>query len=74
MVLKLTVEAIIYSLLYAAFIVILMKRQGAVKQLYNYPPKIQERAVELGVTTKEEMAANSKKNKPFCFAVMTIAA
>lgn len=52
MVLKLTVEAIIYSLLYAAFIVILMKRQGAVKQLYNYPPKIQERAVELGIITK----------------------
>ena len=73
MVLKLTVEAIIYSLLYAAFSVILMKKQGAVKQLYNYPPKIQERAVELGVTTKEEMAANSKKNKPFGFAVMTIA-
>lgn len=73
MVLKLTVEAIIYSLLYAAFSVILMKKQGAIKQLYNYPPKIQERAVELGITTKEEMAANSKKNKPFAFAVMIIA-
>lgn len=73
MVLKLTVEAIIYSLFYGVFIVILMKKQGAIKQLYNYPSEIQKRALELGITTKEEMAANSKKNKLLGFAVMAIA-
>lgn len=36
------------------------------------PPKIQERAVSLGITTKEEMTATSKRNKLFGFAVMTI--
>lgn len=71
MVLKLTIEAIIYSLVYGAFISFLMKKQGAAMQLYNYPPKIQERAIEIGVTTKEEMTANSKKNKPIGVVVMT---
>lgn len=72
MVLKLIMEAVIFSLVYAILIVLLMKKQGAVKQLYNYPPAIQQRAIELGITSKEEMAANSKKSKPFGFAVMTI--
>lgn len=72
MLLKLTIEALIYSLVYAIFIVLLMKKQGAIKQLYNYPPAIQKRAIELGITSKEEIASNSKKNKPFGFAVMTV--
>lgn len=72
MVLKLIVEAIIYSLLYAVFMLIIFKKQGAEKQLYNYPSKIQKRAVELGITTEEEMAKNAKKGKPLGFAIMTI--
>lgn len=71
MALKITIEAIIYALLYGAFISLLMKKQGAAMQLYNYPPRIQERAINLGVTTKEEMAANAKRYKPLGFAVMT---
>ena len=70
MVFKITFEAIVYALLYGAFILILVKKQGAIKQLYNYPPQIQERAISLGITTKEEMAANSKKYKPLGFAIM----
>ena len=69
--LKLMIEAIAYALVYGAFISLLMIKQGAAMQLYNYPPRIQERAVTLGVTTKEEMAANAKKYKPLGFAVMT---
>ena len=51
MVIKITMEAIIYSLLYTAFMLILFKTQGAKRQLYNYPPKIQARAIERGITT-----------------------
>lgn len=71
--LRLVLEAIIYTLLYSAFIVVLVKRQGVIKQLYNYPPKIQQRAVELGIATKEDMASNAKKYKPFGFVVMIAA-
>lgn len=71
MALKLTIEALVYALLYGAFIAFLVLKQGAARQLYNYPPKIQERAVALGVTTKEEMAANAKKYKPMGFAIMS---
>lgn len=66
------IEAIVYALLYGAFISLLMTKQGAAMQLYNYPPKIQEQAITLGITTKEEMAANAKRYKPLGFAVMTI--
>lgn len=60
---KLIVEAIIYSLVYTAFMLALFKKQGAKRQLYNYPPAIRERAIEKGITTQEEMDANAKKNK-----------
>lgn len=70
MILKLTLEGIAYSLLYGAFIASLFIKQGAKRQLYNYPPKIQERAIALGITTKEEMATNAKKYKPMGFVIM----
>ena len=49
MTLKLILEAIIYTLLYSAFLVALFKKQGATYQLYNYPPAIQKRAIEKGI-------------------------
>lgn len=70
MTMKLIIEAIAYSLVYAAFMVILFRIQGAKKQLYNYPPAILERAVERGITTKEEQNANAKKNKILGILVM----
>lgn len=42
---------------------VLFRAQGARKQLYNYPPAIQKRAIERGITTQEEMDAAAKKNK-----------
>lgn len=63
MVTKIILEAIAYSLLYSAFMLILFKVQGTKRQLYNYPPAIQKRAIERGITTQEEMNANAKKNK-----------
>ena len=45
------------------FMLGLFKVQGAGKQLYNYPPAIQKRAIERGITTQEEMNANAKRNK-----------
>lgn len=59
MVMKLIVEAVAYSFLYAVFVLIIFKKQGAIRQLHDYPPKIQKRAVELGITTNEEMAQNA---------------
>jgi hypothetical protein len=72
MVMKLIVEAVAYSFLYAVFVLIIFKKQGAIRQLHDYPPKIQKRAVELGITTDEEMAQNAKKSKPLGFVIMTI--
>ena len=63
MITRIVVEAIVYSLLYSAFMLALFKGQGARKQLYNYPPAIRERAIERGIATQEELDANAKKNK-----------
>jgi len=71
MIFKLTIEGIVYALLYGAFIASLLIKQGAIRQLYNYPPQIQEWAIALGITTKEEMATNAKKYKTMGFAVMS---
>lgn len=67
------IEAIIYSLLYTVFMLILFMTQGAKKQLYNYPPAIRERAIEKGITTQEEMDANAKRNKIMGSLVMVVA-
>lgn len=60
---KIVVEAIVYSLVYSVFMLVLFKVQGARRQLYNYPLAIQKRAIERGITTQEEMNANAKRNK-----------
>lgn len=49
MVIRITVEAIVYSLLYTAFMLVLFRIQGAKYQLYNYPPAIKARAIEKGL-------------------------
>lgn len=63
MVTKMLIETVVYTLLYSALMLVLFKVQGVKKQLYNYPPAIKERAIELGITTQEEMDAQAKKNK-----------
>ena len=55
MVIRITVEAIVYSLLYTAFMLVLFRIQGAKYQLYNYPPAIKARAIEKGITTQAEL-------------------
>ena len=72
MVAKIVIEAIIYSLIYTVFMLTLFRVQGAKKQIYNYPPAIQERAVERGITTQEEMNATAKKNKIVGLIVMIL--
>lgn len=62
---KIVVEAIVYSLVYSVFMLGLFKVQGARKQLYNYPPAIQKRAIERGITTQEEMNANAEKEQSY---------
>ena len=69
---KIAVEALVYTLLYTAFMLVLFWKQGAKHQLYNYPPAIQQRAIERGITTQAEMDANSKKNKLPGILVMAV--
>ena len=69
---KIVIEAIIYTLVYSLAMLSLFKVQGARRQLYNYPPAIQKRAVEKGITTQEEMNANAKKNKIIGILMMVV--
>ena len=61
MVIRITVEAIVYSLLYTAFMLVLFRIQGAKYQLYNYPPAIKARAIEKGITTQAELMHMRKR-------------
>lgn len=72
MTLKLILEAIAYTLIYSAFMLILFRKQGAKKQLYNYPPAIRERAVQKGIITQEELNQNAKKNKSVGLLMMML--
>lgn len=69
---KIFIEAVAYTLIYTAFMLILFKIQGAKHQLYNYPPAIQARAIERGITTQAEMDACSKRNKILGLLVMIV--
>ena len=72
MIAKVAIEAVIYSLVYTVFMLILFKIQGAEHQLYNYPKAIKDRAKELGIITQEELDANAKKNKIWGIIVMVV--
>lgn len=61
---KIIIEAIIYTLLYSVFMLILFRIQGAKYQLYNYPPAIRERAIEKGIITQKELDEHAKKINP----------
>ena len=69
---KIVIEAIIYTLVYSLAMLALFKVQGARRQLYNYPPAIQKRVIEKGITTQEEMDANAKKNKLVGILMMVV--
>ena len=72
MITKILMEAILYTLLYTAFMLLLFRTQGTRKQLYNYPPAIKQRAIERGITTQEEMDTCAKKNKIIGLLVMIL--
>lgn len=69
---KIVIEAIIYTLVYSAFMMVIFKVEGAKKQLYNYPPAIRNRAVERGIITQQEMDSYAKKNKVIGFLGMAV--
>ena len=69
---RIVIEAIVYTLVYTAFMLVLFFAQGKVHQLYNYPPAIQKRAIERGITTQAEMDANAKKNKILGIIMMVV--
>ena len=72
MVTKLLIEALVYALVYTAFMLVLFKVQGNVHQLYNYPPAIQKRAIERGITTQAELDAHAKSNKILGIIAMVV--
>lgn len=72
MIVKITIEAIIYTLVYTAMMLGIFKVQGARRQLYNYPPAIREKAIERGITTQEELDTNAKKNKSVGLLLMLL--
>lgn len=72
MIVKITIEAIIYTLVYTAMMLGIFKVQGARRQLYNYPSAIREKAIERGITTQEELDANAKKNKSVGLLLMLL--
>lgn len=63
MIVKIVIEAIIYTLVYSLAMLTIFKVQGVRRQLYNYPPAIKDWAIEKGITTQQEMDTNAKKNK-----------
>lgn len=71
-VMKILLEAVVYSLIYSVFMLILFQKQGAKYQLYNYPPAIRERAIEKGIITQEELNHNAKSNKTIGLIVMIV--
>ena len=72
MTVRIAIEAIAYTLVYSAFMLILFKTEGVKKQLYNYPPAIRERAIERGITTQEEMNTYAKRNKSVGILMMIL--
>ena len=55
------IQLILYCLLFTAMVMYAV-RGGAIDGLYFYPKPVQERAIEIGLTTKQVM---QKKRKVF---------
>ena len=62
------IQLILYCLLFTAMVALAV-RGGAIDGLYFYPKTVQERAFEIGLTTKESMV---KKRKVFMTASLSI--
>ena len=63
MVLKITIETLIVTLIYQGFMLILFHLNGALFMISDYPPKIQERVEQLGLMPdKKEMKRKCRRN------------
>lgn len=60
---KILLEALLFAVVYSIVIVVLFHIQGAKMQIYNYPPKIQERCKELGIVDEKKMKKCAIINK-----------
>jgi len=69
---KYAIQLIIYCLLFT-FTVWLSVRKGAADGLFFYPAAYQERAVQLGIADREEIARKKKAFMPVFAAVMALA-
>ncbi len=72
MTLKIFKEALCFAFLYSEFLVILFVKKGAKSQIQNYPIAIQNRCIEIGITTKKEIIKNAKFYKTLGVALMLL--
>ncbi len=72
MTLKIFKEALCFAFLYSEFLVILFVKKGAKSQIQNYPVAIQNRCIEIGITTKKEIIKNAKFYKTLGVALMLL--
>ena len=65
MILKIITEVLIMWILYAIYMAILVHGKGPVGGIFFYPMAMQDRVVELGLTTKDKI----KRGKSFAFVL-----
>ncbi len=68
---KIAAELILYCLLFFALVKYAV-RNGAADGLYFYPEAVQERAVRIGLSSREEIGRKRKAFMPLFFAVMAV--
>lgn len=57
---RIACEAVLFTLIYSAWMLLVFRRQGALRQVYNYPPKIRERVIELNLISDAELNGAAK--------------
>ena len=68
MIAKLIIEVLIMWILYAIYMAILVHGKGPVGGIFFYPMAMQDRVVELGLTTKDKI----KRGKTFAFVLLFV--
>ena len=68
MIIKLIIEVLIMWILYAIYMAILVHGKGPVGGIFFYPMAMQDKVVELGLTTKDKI----KRGKTFAFVLLFV--
>ena len=68
MIIKLIIEVLIMWILYAIYMAILVHGKGPVGGIFFYPMAMQDKVVELGLTTKDKI----KRGKTVAFVLLFV--